>query len=69
MIMPGRGRASEIIDAADFGIIWEAYVMAHQLEAMIIQEMLDILLVAGDKIVQTQDFPPFADQTVAKMRP
>ena len=43
--------------------------MAHQLEAMIIQEMLDILLVAGDKNVQTQDFPSFADQTVAKMRP
>ena len=67
--MPGRGRASEFIDAADFGIIWKAYVMAHQLEAMIIHEMLDIFLVAGDKIVQTQDFPPFADQTVAKMRP
>jgi len=36
---------------------------------MIIQEVLNILLVVGDKIVQTQDFLPFANQTVAKMRP
>jgi hypothetical protein len=43
--------------------------MAHELEAMIIQEVLNILLVAGDKIVQTQDFLPFANQAVAKMRP
>jgi hypothetical protein len=42
--------------------------MAHQLEARMLQEVIDILFGAGEKIVDAEDCVTIFEQALAKMR-
>ena len=43
--------------------------MAHQLEATVIEQMLDITPRAGEKIIDAQDLGTIGKQPLAQMRP
>ena len=68
LVMNGRGRTGEIVDFIDLDIERKAHIMAHELEARMIVEMIDIALCAGEQIVGTQDLLAIGEQTINQMR-
>ena len=42
--------------------------MAHQLEARVPEQMRDVVLVAGEEVVDAEHVVAFVDQPVAEMR-
>lgn len=55
LIVNGRSRARQIIDFGRLYIERKCYIMAHQLETRVAQEVLDIAFRAGEKIVGADD--------------
>jgi len=53
----GRCSTSKIIDLVDLDVERESYVVPHDLEAMVIKQMIDIALRAGEEIVDAYDIP------------
>jgi hypothetical protein len=68
LIVDGGGRASEIIDLVYLDIERERYVVADYLELWIRQEMFDVSLLTGEKIIDAQNLRAILEQKFAKMR-
>jgi len=69
LVVDRRSRAGEIVDLVDLDIERERHVMAHQLEARIAQAIDDVLLVAGEIVVDAQDVVAARQKALAEMRP
>ncbi len=41
--------------------------MAQQLESRVVQQLLDVALVAGEEIIHTEDFVALADELIAEV--
>ncbi len=67
LIVDRRGRAGQVIDLVDFDIERKGNVVAHQLEIWVIEEMGDVVLGAGEEVVETDDVVAFGEQTPAEM--
>ena len=52
--MDRRGRAGQVVDLVDLDVEREGHVVAHQLEARVVQADGDVLLAAGEEIVDAQ---------------
>ena len=61
LVVDRRGRAGQIVDLVDLDKERKGHVVAHELEARIAEEMLDVLLGAGEKIVEAENFVPIAE--------
>jgi len=44
------------------------HVVANQFEILLPQEMLDVALLAGKKVVQADDVVPLSDEAIAQVR-
>jgi len=70
LVMHGAGGTGEIVDLVDLDIEREADVVAHEFEARVVVQMVDIALVAGEEVIDAEDFiAPFekpVDQVRAK---
>jgi hypothetical protein len=67
LVVDRRGRAGQVIDLVDFDIEREGDVVAHQLEIRVVEEMGDVVLGAGEEVVETDDVVAFGEQTLAEM--
>src|SRR6056297_3200843 len=68
LVMHRRGWAGEIVDLVDLHREWESYVVTHELEAGMIVQMINIALVAGEEVVETQHLVPLRKQPINQMR-
>lgn len=68
LVMNRRGRAGEIVDLIDLDIERKGHVMAHEFEARIAVEMVDVAPRAGEQIVRAQHLMPLAEQPVDQVR-
>ena len=68
LIVNGRSRTGEIVDLVDLQIDRERHVVADELEALVIEQMLDIAPGAGEEIVEADDFRALRQQALAQMR-
>lgn len=67
LIMDGRGRTGQVIDLINFEQDGFDHVMAEQLKAVVVQQVLDVSSAPSKKIVQTNDFVPFNEQALAEV--
>jgi hypothetical protein len=51
LIVNGGGRASQVVDLVNFDVERKGNVMAHHLEAMMIEQLLDIAPRACEEII------------------
>ena len=68
LIVDRRGRAGEIVDLVDLDIERKRHVVAHQLEARMADQMLDVALAAGEEIVDANDVVAVGNQAIAQVR-
>ena len=68
LVVDGRGRAGEIVDFIDLDIEREGHVVTHELEARVAEQVLDVALGAGEKIIDADDVVAVGDQAIAEMR-
>jgi len=43
-------------------------VVAEQLEAMVVEQVIDVAALPGEEVVEAQDLVPHAEQTLAQVR-
>ena len=67
LVVRRRSRAGKIVDAVHLELEWVDHIMANKFEAGIPQKMVDIGLASGEEIIETDDFMPLLDETIAKM--
>ena len=68
LVVDRRGRAGEIVDLVDLDIEREGHVVAHELEARMAEQVLDIALGAGEQVVDAEHLMALAEQPVAQVR-
>ena len=68
LVVDRRGRAGEVVDLVDLDVEREGDVVAHQLEMRIAQQMRDVVLAAGEEVVDAQHVVAVAQQALAQMR-
>ena len=69
LVVNRRGRAGQIIDLVDLDIERERHVMPHQFEARIAETGRDVLLGAGEIVVDAEHVVARLEQPLAQMRP
>src|SRR5581483_784129 len=68
LVMNRRRRTGEIVDLVDLDVVREGHVMAHKLEALVSDQVLDIAPRAGEEIVEAKHLVAGLEQSLAKMR-
>ena len=68
LVVDRRGRAGEIVDLVDLDIERERHVVPHQLEMRIAEAGDDVVLVAGEVVVDAQHVVARRQQALAEMR-
>src|SRR5262249_47549483 len=68
LVVNGRGRAGEVVDLVDLDIERKRHVVTHELEVVVIEQMLDIALRAGEEIIDANDVGAIREQTIAEVR-
>jgi len=68
LIMNRRGRACEIIDFVDLNVERECDVVPRQFEMLVIEQLLNILASAGEKVIGAENVPAIRKKPFAKMR-
>jgi hypothetical protein len=66
--MNRRCGASKVVDLIDLEQDRLSHIMPHELKFMIIEQMSNVLLPPGKKIVQANDFIAFGQQSFAQVR-
>src|SRR5215510_4898016 len=68
LIVHGRSWTGQIENFIDFDVERETYVMAHQLEARIRQQMMHVASRPGVEIIDAQNLIAAFQQAIAKVR-
>lgn len=68
LVMDGRSRASEIKDFVDLDVKWKTYVMPHQLEAWVREQMMHVTPSSGVEVIHTDDMIATLQKTLAEVR-
>ena len=67
LVVGGGSWAGEVVDAVNLELERVDDVMAHEFEAGIADEMLDVRLTTSEEIIKTDNFMSLLDKTVAEM--
>ena len=65
--MNRRCRTGQIVDSINLKFEGIDHIMTHELKTDIIEQMLDVLLTASEKIIQADDLAVLLNQTIAQM--
>src|SRR6185369_13942493 len=68
LVMNGRGGTSEIVNFVHLDIEGKGHVVAHQLEAAVADQVLDVAPCPGKEIIHTEDFIAACKQCFAQNR-
>ena len=66
--MPGRCGTGEVVDFVDLDQHWLDDVVAHQLEARMPRDGLEIGFATGEEVVEANDLVPIGEQALTEMR-
>ena len=66
--MHRRGRAGQVVDAVGFHVQREGDVVAHHLEVVMVHQVRDVALAAGEVVVHTDDIVAVLQQPLAQVR-
>jgi hypothetical protein len=66
--MNGGGRAGEVVDLIDPDVQGESDVVAHQLEALKLQDIGDVVLPSSKEIVDVENVVALGDEPLAQVR-
>jgi hypothetical protein len=69
LVMDGRGRARQVVNAIDLHVKRKGNVMALQFEIGMLQQVDDVAPGAGVEIVNTQHIMPLFQQSLTQVRP
>ena len=67
LVVNRRRRTGEIVDLVDFNVERECDVVTCQFEMLVVQEMLNVLAGAGEKIVRAKDIRALCEQPLAQV--
>ena len=67
LVMGGRCRTGKVVNPINLVLEVIDDIVTHQFKARIVDEMLDIDLSTGKKIIQTDDFVSLGDQAFAEV--
>ena len=68
LVVDRRGWAGQVVDLVHFHVQREGHIMAHQLEVRILEQMQNVVLGAGEEVVQTEHVVAVGKQALAQMR-
>jgi hypothetical protein len=68
LIMDRRGRAGQVVDLVHRNEDRVVHVVVHELEVRVIQQVGDVVLAAGEQVVQADHAVAARDQPVAQVR-
>ena len=68
LVVDRRGRAGEVEDLVDLHGQRLLHVVADQLEARVVEQVLDVGARAGEEVVEAHDLVPIGEQALAQMR-
>ena len=68
LVVDRRGRAREVVDLIDLDIERKGHVVADELEAGMIKQVLDVALGACEEVVDAKHFVAMLEQRFAQMR-
>ena len=68
LVMHRRSRAGQIVDLVDLHVEREGHVMAHEFEAGMVVQVIDVALVASEKVIETQHLVTLRQQTIDQVR-
>ena len=69
LVVHRRGRARQVVDFVDLDVQGESDVVPHRLEVRIADQVGDVVLAAGEIVVDAQHIVSVAHQTLTEMRP
>jgi hypothetical protein len=67
LVVDGAGRAGQVVDLVHLDKQRKGDVVAHQLEAGVVEQVRDVVLGAGEEVVDTEHVVPFGQQAVAQV--
>jgi hypothetical protein len=67
LVVDGAGRAGQVVDLVHLDIQREGDVVAHQLEARVVEQVGDVGLGAGEEVVGTEHVVALGQQAVAQV--
>ncbi len=68
LVVDRRRRAGEVVDLVDLDVERKRHVVADELEARMVVQVLDVALGAGEEIVDAEHLVALLQQPVAQMR-
>ena len=66
--MDRRGRTGQVVDLVDLDVERQRHVVAHQLEAAVVEQRLDVVAGAGEEVVDADHVGAHVEQPLAEMR-
>src|SRR5262245_37464879 len=67
--MPGRRGTGEVVDLIDFKPQRMRDIVADEFKVRLVQQMLDVRLLAGEEVVNANDIIAARDEPIAEVRP
>ena len=67
LIVDWRSRARQIVNLIHFQIERERYIVAHEFEALVPDQVFDIAPAPGEQIVEADDFFAACEQAIAPL--
>ncbi len=67
LIMDGRGRAGQVVDLVHLHVKGEGDVVAHQLEVGVVEQVGDVVLGAGEEVINADDVMAVGEEAFAQV--
>ena len=67
LVVDGAGGAGQVVDLVDLHVKREGDVVAHELEAGVVEQVRDVVLGAGEEVVGAEHVVPLLQQAVAEV--
>ena len=67
LVVDRRGRAGQVVDLVDLDVQRKGDVVAQQLEMGVVQQVEDVVLGAGEVVIDTEDVVPVVEEAFTEM--
>ena len=66
MVVRRRSRTSQVENLIDLKIDRKCYIVANEFEARVVVEVVDVLLCAGEKVIDAKNLMPLIQKAIDK---
>jgi hypothetical protein len=68
LVVDGRGGAGQVVDLVHLEVERMGHVVADQFEVGLIEQVVDVGLLAGEEVVEADDVVALLDESIAQVR-